>query len=108
MLSHNVRSIFDILIDTNPKARPKNTPQVCWVRVKHYSTDISENCHGSGQKDKHTPWYIKYKLLNENRMICTKEFNKTAKQIVQFSFSKIQMITSFYQGYFDCILFYTL
>ena len=40
LLSHKGISIFDILIDTNPKARPKNTPQVLWVRGKRYSTVI--------------------------------------------------------------------
>ena len=63
----------------------KNTPQLFWVRGKHYSTDISEKCHGSRQKDKHTPWYLKYKSLNENWIVHTKAFNKTAKHIVKFS-----------------------
>ena len=42
-LSHYRISIFDILIDPNPSARPKNNPQVFWVHVKLYSTVISEN-----------------------------------------------------------------
>ena len=84
-LSHNGRSIFDILIDPYPNARPKNTPQVLWVRGKRYSNVISEKCHGSGQKDKYNPWYLKYKVLNYNWIFCTKAFNKTAKYIVEFS-----------------------
>ena len=63
---HNGRSIFGILIDTNPKAQSKITPQVLWVREKRYSTVISEECHSPGQKDKYNPWYLKYKILNEN------------------------------------------
>ena len=76
---------FDILIDPNLNARLKNTPQLLWVRGKLYSTVLSEKCHGSWKKEKYNPWYIKYKVLNENWIFCTKEFNKTAKQIVQFS-----------------------
>ena len=85
LLSHNGISIFDILIDPNPKERPKNTPQVLWVRSKRYSTVISEKCHGSGQKDKYNPWYLKYQVLNESWIFYTKAFSKTEKQIVQFS-----------------------
>ena len=59
LLSHNERSIFDILIDPNPNAQPKYTPQVLWVCVKRHSTVISEIFHGSGQKDKYYPWYLK-------------------------------------------------
>ena len=37
------------------------------------------------KKDKHTTWYLKYTLLNQNWIVRTKSFNKTAKYIVQFS-----------------------
>ena len=59
LLSHNERFIIDILMDTNPNARPKNTPQVFLVRGKRYSNVISEDFHGSGQKEKYNPWYLK-------------------------------------------------
>ena len=78
-LSHNGRFILDILFDLNLNARPKNTPGVFWVHGKRYSTDISEKCHVSWQKDKHIPWYLKYKLLNDHCIACTKVFGKTAK-----------------------------
>ena len=85
LLSHNRRSIFDILIDPYPNARPKNTPQVLWVRGKCYSNFISEKIHGSGKKDKYNPWYLKYKVLNENWISRTEAFDKMAKHIVELS-----------------------
>ena len=105
LLSHKGRSIFDILIDTNPNPRPKNTPRVLWVRGKHYSHFISEKCHGSGQKDKYNPQFIKSKVLNENWIFCTKAFNKTAKQIVQFSSQKFGLSPHFIKAIFSVYYF---
>ena len=83
----------------------KNTPQVLWVRGKRYSTDISETFHGTGQKDKHTPWYLKYKLLNENWIDRTKTFNKTAKNIVQFSYRTFGRSPHFFKDIFGVYYF---
>ena len=76
LLSHNRRSIFDIIIDPNPKERPKNTPQVICVRGKQYSSVVSEGFHGSWQKEKYNQWYLKYKVLNENWIFRTKHPTK--------------------------------
>ena len=108
MLSHNVRSIFDILIDTNPKAGPKNNPQVLWVRGKRYSNVISETFHGSRQKDKYNPCYLKYKVLNESWIICIKVFNKTAKQIMQLSPRTFGRLPHFIKSILMYILLYSL
>ena len=95
-LSHDGRYIFDILIDLNLNARLKNTPQLLWVRGKLYSTVLSEKCHGSWKKEKYNLWYIKYKVLNENWIFCTKN-SETDSAIL---FLNIWTLTLFYQGYF--------
>ena len=108
LFSHNGRSIFDIAIDPNIKARPKNTPQIFWVRGKRYSTDISEKCHVSWQKDKHIPWYLIYKSLIENWTVFKKSFNKTAKHIMQLSSQIFGRSTYFIRDILVYIILYSL
>ena len=75
---------------------------------KRYSTDISEKCHVSGQKDKHNLWYLKYLVLNENMIVCKKAFNKTAKNITQWSSRTFGRSPHFIKAIFVYIILYSL
>ena len=105
--------LIQLLIRIQKHDQQKNI-QVIWLQGKGYSNIISETCHGSVQKEKYYPCYLKYKVLNENWIFLTKAFNKTAKQIVQL-FSRTfgcspHFIKAFFSAYyfilFSCSVIY--
>ena len=57
----------------------------CFGSVKNITQLTYQKRFMDLDKKNLNPWYLKNKLLNENWIVRTKAFNKTAKQIVQFS-----------------------